>query len=73
MRQVHLQDHHLLPKKISILYFSSQTNKAPETSPSVINFNLTFKSFNSSIFFLCLGLSSIQALKSSGFLFLNIS
>ena len=58
-----------IPKKISTLYFSSVTNKAPDTSPSVINFNFTFKAFNSSIIFLCLGLSKIHAVKFSGFLF----
>ena len=35
------------PKKISTLYFSSVTNKAPDTSPSVINFKLTFNFLSS--------------------------
>ena len=34
-----------IPKKISILYFSSVTIKAPETSPSEINFRFTFNFF----------------------------
>ena len=50
-----------MPKNISTLYLGSETNKAPETSPSLINFILTFNSLSSSIIFLCLGLSSTQA------------
>ena len=60
-----------IPIKISTLYLLSVTNKAPETSPSVINFNLTLSFFNSFIIVLCLGRSKIQAVKFSGFLFLN--
>ena len=50
--------------------FFSVTSKAPDTSPSVINFILTLSSFNSLIISLCLGLSNIHTVKSSGFLFL---
>ena len=35
-----------MPKKISILYFGSDTYRAPRTSPSVINLTLTFNAFN---------------------------
>ena len=59
-----------MPKKISTLYFLSVTKSAPETSPSEINFNLTFRFIKSSIIFLCLGLSKMHAVKFSGFLFL---
>ena len=53
---------------MSTLYFSSVTNKAPETSPSEINLIFTLSSFNSLIICLCLGLSNIQAVRFSGFL-----
>ena len=59
-----------IPKKISTLYLLLHTNNAPEISPSLINFNLTFKAFSSSIFFLCLGLSNMHTVNYSGFLFL---
>ena len=50
-----------VPKKMSTLYFLSVTNKAPETSPSVISLRFTLSFFNSSIISLCLGRSKIQA------------
>ena len=51
-------------EKISTLNFFCDTNRAPEISPSVINFIFTFNFFRSSIIFLCLGLSNIQAVRS---------
>ena len=37
-----------IPKKISTPYLSFVTKRAPETSPSVINFKFTFKFLSSS-------------------------
>ena len=46
-----------VPINISTPNFLSETNKAPDTSPSEIYFIFTFNLFNSFIIFLCLGLS----------------
>ena len=50
-----------MPKKISTLYFGLETYNAPNTSPSEISLIFIFNSVNSSIIFLCLGLSRMQA------------
>ena len=61
-----------LPGALSVIAIAEKSNlfNAPEISPSEINFILTPRDFNSSICFLCLGLSSRQAVRFSGFKFL---
>ena len=62
-----------LPGALSVIAVSKANNlfNAPETSPSLISFILTFSSFNLSIIFLCLGLSKIHAVNCFMSLFKN--
>ena len=60
-----------IKKNISTLYFGFVTYNAPRTSPSVINLILIFSCFNSSIIFLCLGLSITQAVTEEISLFIK--